>query len=53
MCFSFSGTGIVSLIPGQCTAGEPRSGVGKLNTSLLAGVNAGHVQLCQVAGNTV
>ena len=29
------------------------SGVGKSSTSLLAGVKAGRVHLCRVAGNTV
>jgi len=29
------------------------SGVGKSSISLLAGVKAGHVHLCRVAGNTV
>jgi len=46
---------IASSTPGRCIAGSAfhPSGVGKSSTSLLAGVKAGRVHLCRVAGNTV
>ena len=34
-------------------ASEDKKRVDKSSTSLLAGVKAGHVRLCRVAGNTV
>jgi len=38
---------------GQLSRPVHPSGVSKSNTSLLAGVKAGRVHLCRVAGNTV
>ena len=46
---------VASSVPGQCivnSAFHPY-GVGKSSTSLLAGVKAGRIHLCRVAGNTV
>ena len=37
----------------QVSSAFPPTGVGKSSTSLMAGVKAGHVHLCPVAGNTV
>ena len=44
----------VGALPGtQVKSAFHPSGVGKSSTSLLAGVKAGRVHLCRVAGNTV